>query len=404
MKVLHVTPAYEPAWSAGGVVRGRSLLCRALSQLGLQVCVYTTNTSGRAWLEVPVNRAVDVGGVEVFYFHTHMPRTLRHSRPLSLACRQTVSTFDLVHISAFWNHPGIVSGLEARRQGIPYVISTDGAMQEGALRQKRFKKWIYMRLFEMRNLRGAAAIRYVSELERDQSTHLDLDVPSFMVPSGLDFREFENLPDRQVARAEFEVPEDALAVGYLGRVDKRKALGVLIRAFAGIARRFPSAVLLLAGPDYGDEGKLRTLAEELGLAQQVRFLGYVAPEKRSTLLATLDLMTLTGYEGECFGYAAVEAAAAGVPLLMSENVGVGPTFEENGGGVLVPVGEAAIATALEKLLDAPGTLARMGETARQCARERYGLESIARKMRTAYQDVLTGTRSPECFWVDGVRR
>ena len=398
MKVLHLTPAYEPAWSAGGVVRGTSLLCRALSALGHEVTVYATDTSGDGRLDVPVNQPVDIGGVRVFYFYTEMPRAIRYSRTLTAACRETLGGFDLMHMAATWNYPGIVAGFEARRQGVPYVLSTDGSMQAGALKQKRFKKWVYLKLFEKRNLRGAAAIRYVSELEREQTAHLGLSVPSFMIPSGLDFSEFEHLPTQQAARAELGIPEDALVVGYLGRLDRRKALDVLIRAFARIVPRFPSALLLLAGPDYGEEDNLHKLAQELDLNQHVRFPGYVAPEERTTMLAATDIMTLTGLEGECFGNAAVEAAAVGVPVLMSNNVGVGSTLEEDDAGVIVPVDEGAIPAALERLLSDPALLKEMGQKGYRSAREHFDMRIIAEKMAIAYEDVLTGRRSPECRW------
>jgi len=60
MRILHVTPLYEPAWKAGGVVRAISLLCRGLVSLGHKVTVYTTNTDGTNYLSVPVNQPVDV--------------------------------------------------------------------------------------------------------------------------------------------------------------------------------------------------------------------------------------------------------------------------------------------------------------------------------------------------------
>ena len=128
------------------------------------------------------------------------------------------------------------------------------------------------------------------------------------------------------------------------------------------------------------------------------FTGYVVPEKRTTLLAATDLMTLTGLEGECFGNAAVEAAAAGVPVLISDNVGVGRTLEEDGAGVIVPVDERAIAAALERLLGDPALLKEVGQKGYRSARRHFDMRIIAEKMAIAYEDVLTGRRSPECQW------
>jgi glycosyltransferase involved in cell wall biosynthesis len=399
MKVLHVTPLYEPAWSAGGVVRGTSLLCRALSRLGLDVTVYTTDSSGRGRLDVPINQSVNVGGVRVFYFHADTLGGFCYSRALSRACRETLRRFDLMHLASIWNYPGIVASSQARKQKLPYVVSTDGALQEGALKQKRLKKWLFLKFFVMSQLRGADAIRYVSELERARTSHLRLDVPTFMIPTGLDFREFERLSTRQTARVELGIPEYALVIGHLGRLDRRKALDVLIKGYAKISYRFPSAMLLLAGSDYGEVGRLRALVRELNLDQRIRFLGYI--DKRSTLLVATDLMTLIGLDGEAFGNAAVEAAASGVPVLMSGNVGVARTLEADGAGMIVPVEEGAIAACLERLLGDRNLRDKMGQYGYHSARQHFDIRTVAEKMAIAYEGILTGRRSPECRWVDG---
>lgn len=382
-------------------MRGTSLLCRALSKLGLDVTVYTTDNSGNGWLDVPVDRAVDVGGVRVFYFHTETSRSFCYSGALSAACRETLRGFDLMHTAAIWNYPGIVASREARRQGLPYVVSTDGSLQEGALEQKRLKKWVYLKLFGMRSLRGAAAIRYVSEIERERTAHLGLSVPSFMIPSGLDFEEFEHLPTRQAARAELGISEKALVVGYLGRLAARKAVDFLIRGFAQVAQQLPSAVLLIAGADYGEEARLRRLVQQFGLEGRIRFLGSVGSDGRAVLLAAIDLMALVSLEGECFGNTAVEAAAVGVPVLLSRHVGVSRTLEADGAGVVVPVDEMAIAAALRRLLGDPTLLDEMGQNGYRSARQHYDMRQVAERMAVAYEDILAGRRSLECRWMDG---
>ena len=398
MKILHVTPAYEPAWSAGGVVLGTSLLCRALAAMGHDVTVYTTDSSGDGWLSVPVNRAVDVGGVRVFYFHTPMPRKFKYSSYLAAACQKYLREFDLMHVASFWNHAGIVACHAARRFGVPYVVSTDGAVDEDNFRRKRIKKWVYYKLFEGRNLRGASAIRYVSEIEREQTAHLGLTTPGFMVPSGLDFAEFDHLPSRHVARRRLQVAENALVVGCLARLDRSKALDYLIRGFGRIAGDSPDAVVLLAGSDYGDEARLRALVDQLGLSKRVRFLGHIGADDRAALLAAADVMALVSLGGECFGNAAVEPMAAGVPVLASEHVGVSRTIADDDAGIVVPVKDAAIAEGLARLLGDPELRRRQGRNGYRAARQHFDMRVIARLMVQAYTDILEGQTSPECHW------
>ena len=398
LKLLHVTPAYEPAWSAGGVVRGTGLLCRALAAMGHDVTVYTTNSSGDGWLSVPVDRAVDVEGVRVFYFHTAMPRMFKYSGNLAAACQKHLGEFDLMHVASFWNHAGIVACHAARRFGVPYVVSTDGAVDEDNFRRKRIKKWAYYKLFEERNLRRASAIRYVSEIEREQTAHLGLTTPSFMVPSGLDFTEFDNLPLRQMARSRLQISEDELAVGCMARLDRSKALDYLIRAFARVIGSFPNATLLLAGGDYGDEARLRALAGQLGLNMRVRFLGHIGADDRVALLAAADVMALVSLGGECFGNAAVESMAAGIPVLVSEHVGVSRTIANEDAGTVVLVEDVAIAEGLARLLGDPEARRRQGLNGHRSARQHFDMRVIARLMVQAYTDILEGKVSPECKW------
>ena len=102
MKILHITPSYEPAWHLGGVVRSVSQLCRGLAKLGHEVTVFTTDSGKDRRLAVPVNQPVEVGGVTVYYFKTDFFLKFAYSRSLGAACRRLIKNFDLVHLTAFW--------------------------------------------------------------------------------------------------------------------------------------------------------------------------------------------------------------------------------------------------------------------------------------------------------------
>jgi glycosyltransferase involved in cell wall biosynthesis len=403
MKVLHITPVYEPAWEAGGVVRALSQLCRQLGRLGLDVTVFTTDSAGNDSLRVPTNQPLDVGGVRVFYFHTPWPLQFRYSRALGRACRDMVGDFDIMQLTSFWNYPGIPAGMQARRQGIPYVISTSGTLMPAARRRSRsrlgsLKKWLYMQVIEKRNLRGAAAIRYASHMERAKTDASLPRIPSFVVPTGLDLGEFDELPSRSEARARLRLPRDVMVVSFLGRLNPAKGLEALVRAFARVCRETTPARLLIAGPDDGSEAEIRSLVGQANLERHVRFMGFVDPEERSYLLSATDLFALTSWF-ESFGCSAVEAMAAGVPVLVSENVGICREVEMDGAGLVVPVQVDAIAEALENLLLRPDLLEHMGRRAHVSARQRYDIRQVGRTMAKAYEDVLVGRHSPECQWV-----
>lgn len=402
MKILHVTPAYEPAWHLGGVVRSVSQLCRGLAALGHEVTVFTTDSAGDRPLPVPVNQAVRVAGVKVYYFRTDFSYKYSYSRALRAACRQSLRNFDIVHLAAFWCYPGIPARRETIRRGVPYVVSTRGGFVPHSLAQKPWGKKLYFKLVEEKTLKGAGAIHYTAALEKEQTSHLGLRVPGFVVPNGLDLSEFVYLPTKSEARAALAIPMDIPVILYLGRIHPRKGLDFLLEAFAqGVNGSRTAALLILAGPDGGQQGQLQAQAQRLGVAQQVWFPGYVAPQKRNLFLRSADIFSLATYPGENFGNAAVEAMLAGVPVLVSEQVGICREVAADGAGVVVPLTVEAIARALQGMLADPEGLKAMGERAAAAARRRYDLKVVAQLMATAYEDILTGRRSPGLGWSDG---
>ena len=138
----------------------------------------------------------------------------------------------------------------------------------------------------------------------------------------------------------------------------------------------------------------------MNLVDKVMFLGPVDKQGRLNLFSASDVFALVSFT-ENFGNAAAEAMAAGVPILVSENVGICDAVREDGAGSVVPVDEDAIAAALIEMLSNPNRLKDMGKAAYESARKRYDIKVVAKLMAKAYEDILTGRRSPELNWEDG---
>jgi len=403
MKILHVTPAYEPVFELGGVVRSLSQLCRGLARLGHEVTVFTTGVGIAADRGLPLNEPLEVGGVKVWYFQTDFTwqKKFAFSLRLRAALTNRIGDFDLVHITSMWWYPEIPASREAWRQGIPYVIGTTGGFINLSLSNTVWKKWFYLKLVEDSVLKYASAIRFTASLEREQSKYLRrFQVPSFIVPNGFQPDEFAALPERIAARTLFNLDEQTMIILYLGRLDPRKGLEVVIRALPPVLKQMSNVELVLAGPDFGVEASLREMVTEMGLSTKVRFLGYVPPARRNALFSTADVLVLATRPGENFGNAAVEAMFAGVPVLLSDNVGISLEVAADGSGLVVPLREEAVAAALLEMLGDGEKRIHMGQLAAAAARRRYDIDTVARQMIMAYEDILTGRRSPELEWRD----
>ncbi|MFI8436153.1 glycosyltransferase [Streptomyces sp. NPDC079020] len=137
-----------------------------------------------------------------------------------------------------------------------------------------------------------------------------------LVPNGIDADRFRfDARERRTTRALLGVPADAFVVGGVGRLVPGKRFDVLVRAVAAL----PGARLLLAG-EGPEAGSLRALAGRLGALDRIRFLGACEAEGSgpapgvAALLSAMDVFVSASRE-ESFGLAAVEALAAGLPVL-----------------------------------------------------------------------------------------
>lgn len=138
-----------------------------------------------------------------------------------------------------------------------------------------------------------------------------------VLPYGLDWSSFSIPYDRRVVRAELAIPPDAWVIGHVGRFEEQKNHALLIKIFAGLCARAQNAHLLLIGG-----GPLRssveTEASRLGLSTRVTFAGVRADVPR-LMIGGMDCFLFPSlYEG--LGIAALEAQAAGLPIVVSDSI------------------------------------------------------------------------------------
>lgn len=164
-----------------------------------------------------------------------------------------------------------------------------------------------------------------------------------------------------------EGPPGTLRLGAIGRLVKQKGFATLLDALArlGATRRF---TLELAG-DGPLRARLERRSRKRGLASRVKFLGAVADP--ASFYARLDaLIVPSRYEG--FGYVAVEAALAGLPVIASDASSLREIVIDGETGWLVPRRPRPLAEAIERLAADPAEARRRGERARVSAEQRFG--------------------------------
>ena len=153
---------------------------------------------------------------------------------------------------------------------------------------------------------------------------------------------------------------------YIGRLKRYKRVDLAIRAVAAVRSMGHTVRLDIAG-DGDDRSRLERLASRLGVADGVRFLGFVSEaEKVELLRGAWATVLLSPKEG--WGITNVEAAACGTPAVASDSPGLRESVRHEQTGILVPHGDVdALAMVLVRLAEAPDLVAALGANARAFA-------------------------------------
>lgn len=189
--------------------------------------------------------------------------------------------------------------------------------------------------------------------------------------------------------------DDVFTVGVVARLEKAKGIEWLIRAVARIAAEAGSSngriCCVIVGTG-SEEESLRALARSVGVAERVRFAGYIPHAAR--MMETFDLFVLPSIE-EPFGLVCVEAMASELPVVATRVGGIPEIVKDGETGLLVPpADDEALAKAILRLASDPGLRRRMGEAGRRRFLEFFTAEAMARKTVELYERVL-GSRRPQ---------
>ena len=404
MRILHVTPYYAPAWAWGGVVAAVTGLSRAQARAGHRVAVLTTDTlgpgrRGRAGGEF-------VEGVEVWRARTRgvaVRARLNLSLPRSFAAsaRRLIGTGAgvVVHCHELRTVETVIAVRVAARAGVPVLLSPHGTLPRGTGRSTLKAAWdaVLARPLLPR-FRHVVALTpgEAEEARRLWAAHgLRLEGAQLsVVPNGVDPMPLD-ASDRREARRRLGFADDAPVVLFVGRLHERKRIPLLVAAFAAFAGRCAGARLILAGPDDGALAGITAAIARHELASRVLLPGMVSGEARRDVFAAADVLTLVG-TGEGLPMAALEALAAGVPVVLGEACGLGEV-EAAGAGVVAGPDAAALAAALERVALAPDHAATR-ERASRLAAARFGWPPIVRQLDDIARSVA---RSGDTAGADG---
>lgn len=324
------------AWLAALQPPYREPMWRALAAAAdLEVSVFLREDRGRhmAWRPDPGYRSCLVRS-----WRAPVPRRLADflEQPTLLApggTRTLLRGADALIIHVWWQPANVWAAVRARMAGIPYILYAESTLDShlfrggpiGALRRRIFRS------------AGAALVptpgAAAAALAAGTPAHRVVDIVN-SVDVDLFDRRVRRLRDGAAAG-----PPHRFAV--VGQLIPRKNVDTLIRAFAAL----PGDPVLEVAGDGAERGPLTALARDLGVAERVRFLGFLEPAGVLELLASAHTLVLPSTR-EVYGYTALEAYVAGLQVVVSEVVGVAGSLAGRSGVWVAPPDEDGLRVAL----------------------------------------------------------
>ena len=371
---MNIAIVCYPTFGGSGVVATE--LGLALARKGHQVHFITYS--------YPVR--LDFLEMNIHFHEVHVEEyPLFHYQPYELALSSkmayVVKTYNIdilhVHYAIPHAYAGYMAKQMLKREGIevPMITTLHGTDITLVGNHPTYKEAVTFSINE------SDIVTSVSEsLKRDTLRLFNVDKDIKVIPNFIGLQKTERVsPCKRSVMAS----ADELIVTHISNFRKVKRVDDVVRVFYGIQQQLPAKLIMVGdGPDREIADQL---CKDLGIKKKVLFLGNTSDIDR--ILCFTDLFLLPS-ESESFGLSALEAMAAGVPVVSSNAGGLSEVNEEGVSGYLCPIGD--VQTMAEKaiyILSDKDRLAQFKQNARKVA-ARFDEEKIIPMYEALYYNAI----------------
>jgi glycosyltransferase involved in cell wall biosynthesis len=395
MRIVHVIGSLDPTAGGPPMVVGR--LAAAQAQLGVAVRIVAYDCPQQEQAIATCRKTIpDFDRITLA--NIPMPDSAeRYSGKLAFN-KVTEQLHDsenvVVHVHGVWEPILRQATLAARAADVPYIIAPHGMLHPWSLSQSRWKKKLALMLGYRKMLKGAAAIHALNSDEALHIKSLGLHQTCHTIPNGVFLNEITPLP----APGSFITHMPELGgkpyILFLSRMHYKKGLDRLTDAFAMLAAKVEQLQLVIAGPDDGEQLRLRERIARHGLTSRVHLVGPLWDKSKYAAMQDAACFCLPSRQ-EGFSVAITEALAVGVPVVISEACCFNEVADA-GAGYVIKLDDAkpqesinALAETLQRVLESQPNTA-MRKAGRELVKTRYTWPAIAKQSLNAYEQMIGG--------------
>ena len=338
MKILHILKSVNPA--EGGVVEVASKLSAVLAKSGWEHEFVTLDRPSDPWVKsCPIKvHATNIDTPAYAWLQPRIP-WLRYGFNPHLApwLAKNADRFDAIVVNGLWNFTAMAARLVLPKQKVPYIVFTHG-MIDPWFRQaypiKNLAKQLVWWLVEGPLLRHARHVVFLAEEERllARNAFWPYRINEAVVGNGTVSPDASPADQETAFADQFPGLKGKRFVMFLSRIHRKKGCDLLLRAFAETLHLEPDVELVMAGPGEQDLlDELKKLADELGIAPKVHWLGMVSGEAKWGAFRSCEAFVLPSHS-ENFGAVIAEAMACAKPVLITNKINIWREVEASGGG------------------------------------------------------------------------
>ena len=392
---MQVVSYYPPAMSFGGPPQVMFDLGKELARKH-SVTTYTTDvlTLDNWRARVPV-RHEELDGIKVERFRRkrfsdRLPTKFLKLWTDGLDKRGTHGSrdFDIVHISEITHPLAVQYSFWASKMHIPYVVSIFGNLSPfpNPLMKALSKAFNY--LWGRKILENAAALLVQTPHEGEMCARYTSRDKILPLELPIDLDTFRDFPPPGIFKKKYSIPEDGRVILFLGRLHRNKGIQLLLEASAELLKNDKNNYrLVIAGTDEGYGGYLTQRVKELGIEESVVFTGSIFGRDKLEAYVDADVFVTTPTNYEETSLAALEACAAGTPVIVTERNAI-PGLTECEAGFQIHYDKAELRNTLLKVLEDSSLRQKMGNNARKLIEDKYALKVVAARLENIFLDII----------------
>lgn len=372
MRILHVIPSIAKRY--GGPSKAVLEMCRYQNLLGIKSEILTTH--------FPNEKIINLKNLTIYSFKSYLGR-YNYSPNLRRWLKNNIKKYDIIHIHSVFCYTTFIACKLARKNNIPYIIRTIGQLIPWCLNYKKLKKKIYLKLFEKRNLIKADAIHFTTNYEKDNTSNLFYK-NSFILPLGT--TSIPNVSNKQFLNM-FPQFKNKKIILFLSRIHPVKGLDILLASVKELLSCNKDLILVIAGT--GKKQYLNKLKKKASLIsnKQIFFIGFVDGMAKNALFSNSNMFILPSYS-ENFGIVVIEALSAGLPVAISDKVGIADDVRKANAGIVFHLNKEEIRESIEILMKNKKLSRLFVKNGKRLVNLTYNWEKISQIQLEIYKKII----------------